>query len=217
MLPVTTHCARLPANLVLAKHLLSKVVHHDLGLVTNGLAVALDIAAQFLAGLLHIEFGIAFDGLGHAVVAFHRRVVLEHVEDEAFLNRLLHGVAVEWPMLDVVTDLEGDAENLQRLVLGCGREGKIAGVGQQFARFDDPVDLVLGGLVFVPFAVFRQRPVHGGGGTPALTRVRLVNDDREFLAAMGITDCIQHERKRLHCRNDDLLALLDEVGELLGL
>ena len=96
------HGPRLAADLVLADHLFEEVVHHDLGLVADGLAVALHVAAQLLAGLLHVELGIALDGLGQAVVALHRRVVFQHVEDEAFLNRLLHRVAVEGAVLHLV-------------------------------------------------------------------------------------------------------------------
>jgi hypothetical protein len=59
--------------------------------------------AAFLARLLDVELGVAFDRLGQPVVALDRRVVLQHVEDEAFLDRLLHRVAVEGPVLDLAS------------------------------------------------------------------------------------------------------------------
>ena len=201
------HRPRLTADLVLADHLFQEVIHHDLGLVADGLAMALHIAAQFLARLLHVELRVAFDGLGKPVIAFHRRVVLEHVEDEALLNRLLHGVAVKRAVLHLVARLVGDAENFQRLVLRRGGEGEVAGIGQQLSGFDDAVDLVLGGFVLLLRTVFGQRHAHRGGGAPALAGVRLVNDDGELLAPMLLADAVEHKGKGLHGGDDDLLAV----------
>jgi hypothetical protein len=53
------HRPRLAADLVLADHLFEEVIDHDLRLVADGLAVALDIDAQFLARLLDVVLGIA--------------------------------------------------------------------------------------------------------------------------------------------------------------
>ncbi len=63
------------------------------------MVVALDVATQLLLRALRIELRIAFDLLDQLVVALDRRVVLEHVEDEAFLDRLLHRVAVKGAVL----------------------------------------------------------------------------------------------------------------------
>ena len=62
----------------------------------------LDVAAQLLLGPLRVELGVVFDCLDQLVVAVDRRVVLQHVQDEALLDGLLHGVAVEGPVLDLV-------------------------------------------------------------------------------------------------------------------
>ena len=95
------HGPRLAADLVQRDHLLVEVVHHDLGLEPDGMVVALHIAAQLLLRLLGVELRVALDLLDQPVVAVDRRVVLEHVEDEALLDRLLHRVAVEGPVLDL--------------------------------------------------------------------------------------------------------------------
>ena len=95
------HRPRLPADLVQRQHLLVEVVHHDLGLEPDGVVVALDVAAQLLLRPLGVELRVALDRLDQLVVAVDRRVVLEHVQDEALLDRLLHRVAVEGAVLDL--------------------------------------------------------------------------------------------------------------------
>ena len=89
------HRPRLAADLVQAEHLLVEVVDHDLGLEPDRVVVALDVAAQLLLRALGVELGVALDLLDELVVALDRRVVLEHVQDEALLDGLLHRVAVE--------------------------------------------------------------------------------------------------------------------------
>ena len=94
------HRPRLAADLVLGQHLLVEVVHHDLGLEADRVVVALDVAPQLLLRLVDVELRVVLDRFGELVVAHHRRVVRQHVQDEALLDRLLHGVAVEGAMLD---------------------------------------------------------------------------------------------------------------------
>ena len=75
----------------------------------------------------------------------------QHVQDEALLDRLLHGVAVEGVAPDraVRPGLRVRlAEDFQRLVLRRRGEGEVARVGEQPARLHQPVDPVLEGLVF---------------------------------------------------------------------
>ncbi len=95
------HGPRLAADLAGRQHLLVEVVDHDLGLEPDGVVVALDVAAQLLLGLLGVELRVVLGLLDQLVVAVHRRVALEHIEDEAFLDRLLHRVAVEGPVLNL--------------------------------------------------------------------------------------------------------------------
>ena len=60
------------------------------------------------------------------VVRLVGRVVLEHIEDEAFLDGLPHAVEMERLGFAVRSR---PAENLQRLVLRRGREGEEADIG----------------------------------------------------------------------------------------
>src|SRR5690606_39288356 len=64
------------------------VVDDDLRLAGDGGGVGLDVVAELLAGLADIELRVVVDGLDEAVIALDGRVVLEDVEDEAFLDRL---------------------------------------------------------------------------------------------------------------------------------
>jgi hypothetical protein len=139
----------------------------------------------------------------------------EHVQNEALLDRLLHGVTVEGPVLHRAVRLRfGRAENLQRLVLGRGGEGEVTRVGQQLLGFHQPVDLVLQRLVLLLRARGCQRARHRRRRPSALTRMRLVNDDRKPPPAMFIPDFIQDERKLLHRGDNDLLAFGDELPQV---
>ena len=104
--------------------------------------------------------------------------MLQHIEDEALLDRLLHGVAVEGPAL-AGSPSDRLAEDLQRLVLRGGGEGEVAGVGQELARFHDAVDLVLECLVVFVRCSASTAPCDRRRGAPALAGVRLVDDDGE--------------------------------------
>ena len=120
--------------------------------------MALDEAPQLLLRLLDIELRVVLYRLGEPVVAGHRRVVRQHVQDEALLDRLLHGVAVKGVMPDGAVGLRvGRAEDLQRLVLRGGGEREVAGVRQQLARLHHAVDLILVGLVLAFLADCPER------------------------------------------------------------
>ena len=94
------HRPRPAPYLLQAGYLLMEVVDHDLGLEADGVVVVLDIAAQLFSGALHVELRVAHHRLDQPVVAVDRRVVGQHVDDEALLDRLLHRVDVEGPMPD---------------------------------------------------------------------------------------------------------------------
>ena len=72
---------------------------------------------------------------------------------------------------------------------------------------------VLGRLVVVGGHA-RERLTHRPGGLAALTRVRLVDDDREVAAGVRRPDVVEHERELLDGRDDDLLAVLDEPAKV---
>lgn len=137
-----------------------KVVDHDLGLQPDGVVVALDVLAELLLGLLRVELRIAFDRLDQLVVTGDRRVALQHVEDEAFLDGMLHRVAVEGVVLGLAALFVRLPENFQRLVLRCGRESEVAGVRQHLLRLHHAVDLSPKRLVLFLLAGFRQGHVH---------------------------------------------------------
>ena len=190
------HRPRLATDLVLGQHLLVEVVHHDLGLEADRVVVALDVPAQLLLRLVHVELRVVLDRLGELVVAHHRRVVRQHVQDEALLDRLLHGVAVEGAMLDRAVRLRLRlAENFQGLVLGRGGEGEVARVGEQLARLHQAVDLVLEGLLLPLRTGLGERLRHRRAGASALAGMGLVDDDGEAPPALLVADLIEDERE----------------------
>ena len=194
------HCPGPAAYLPESRHLLVKVVHHDLGLEPDGVVVALNVAPQLLLGLARVELGVRLDGLHQPVVAVHGGVRPEHVQDEPLLDSLLHGVAVEGEMPDLAVALrERVAEHLQRLVLRGGGEGEVAGVRKELAPLHDAVDAVLEGLLFVRLGpALPEHPGDRGRRAPALAGVRLVNDDCEAPVPVRRPDFVEDERELLH-------------------
>ena len=153
------HRPRLSVDLALGDHLVVEVVDHDLGLEADRVLVPLDVAPELLAGLPDIELRIALHRFGELVVALDRRVVLEHVQDEPLLDRLLHAVVVERKMPDRAVALRiRITENLQRLVLRRGREGVVAGVGEQLARLHQALEPLIVGLVLAHLVRLAARP-----------------------------------------------------------
>ena len=122
------HCTRLTAYLLQTGQLLMEVVHHDLRLEADRVLVVLHVAAQLLAGATYVELRVSLDRFDQPVVAVDRRVVRQHVNDEALLDRLLHRVGMERQVLSVAALLNRRAKDLQRLVLRRGGEGEVAGV-----------------------------------------------------------------------------------------
>src|SRR5207249_1578054 len=92
------HRPRLTADLVKTDHLLMKVIDHDLGLLTDRMLVAFDVATKLLSGLLDVKLRITWNCLHQTIIAIDWRVILQHVDDEALFNRLLHRIAMEWSM-----------------------------------------------------------------------------------------------------------------------
>ena len=214
------HRPRLAVDLVLGHHLLVEMVDHDLGLEADRVLVSLDVAPELLAGLLDVELGVALHRLGELVVAVDRRVVLEHVQDEALLDRLLHAVVVERKMPDRAVALRiRFAEDLQRLVLRRGREGVVAGVGEKLARLHQAFEPFVVRLVLACLVRLAEHSRDRRTGLAPLARVRLVDDHREGAPAMRVADLLTDEGELLDRRDDDLLALLDEpaqVARMLG-
>jgi len=121
---------------------------------------------------------------------------------------------MEWPVLGLARLGVRLPEELKRLVLRRRRERVVARVRQHLARLDDAVDGVLGRLVLVPRTALSERHAYLGGRLPALAGVRLVNNDRELVAAVLVADLLVDEREHLDRRDDDLLAALDRAAQV---
>src|SRR6266851_4999603 len=61
-----------------------------------------------------------------------------------------------------------------------------------------------------------ERLAHGRRGLTALARMRLVDNDGEGPATLGF-DLLEDEGELLHRRDDDLLALFDELAQVAGM
>ena len=151
------------------------------------------------------------------------RVVLQHVEDELFLNRLAHGVHMKRRGKGVgrrlTPGIRAGAKQLQRLVLGRGRErdkGDAALVGAcGHLRGQDVL-----GADFAAVAQFlqflgRQHRLELAGGLAGLRAVRLVGNDGKTLALRSrqLAHGFQGEREGLDGADDDLLAAVECFGQ----
>ena len=97
----------------------------DLGLLGDVRRVQVDEAGQRRGRLALVQIGVVGDLLGQLEEAAVGRVALEHIEDEALLDGLAHGVQVVGGWLSVRPLVP---EHLQRLELGRRRERKEAHV-----------------------------------------------------------------------------------------
>ena len=79
----------------LALHLRGEVLDHDPHLLADRVRVQLDERLEQVLGLLLVVARVVLDLLQQPPVGRVGRVVREHVEDEALLDRLAHAVEVE--------------------------------------------------------------------------------------------------------------------------
>src|SRR5207247_7899880 len=213
------HRPRLAPKLAKPDHLFVEVIDHDLGFEPDRVLVALNVPPELFPRPFHVELGVPRDRLDELVVALYRRVVVEHVQDEALLDRLLHGVAVKRSMLDLAAFVISLTKDLERLVLGRGGEGEVARVRQKLLRFHNAVDLVLKCLVVFLCSTCGQRHADGGRCAPVLARVGLVDDNGELSASVLAADLVEDKWEFLHRGDDDLLTTLNEllkVARMLG-
>lgn len=98
----------------------------DLGLLGEVVLVQADEAGDGPPGGRRFVLGVVEDGFLDAPVGRVGDVVGQHVEDEALLDRLAHGVEVERLELPLGV---ARAEQLQGLGLRRGREGEETEVG----------------------------------------------------------------------------------------
>src|SRR6266705_2255507 len=94
--------------------------------------VTLNVLAKLFLCLFGVEFRIGLHSFHKLVIAVDRSVVLENIEDEAFLNRLLHRVAVEWFVLYLAFRIRWQrfTKHLQSLVLRRSGKGEVTGIRQ---------------------------------------------------------------------------------------
>jgi hypothetical protein len=110
------------------------VLDDDLGLLRDVARVQVDEPGQRRGGLLLVQLRVVGDGLGELEEALVGRVALEHVEDEALLDGLAHGVEVKghrlavgvrWPNSSRVLNL-GVAVKAKKLMFACGPRNRAA-------------------------------------------------------------------------------------------
>ena len=111
------HRLRLAGDPVL--YFFLEMVQHHRRLGVDSVRVQIRIGAQQVGGFLAVELRVGFNLLQQREVDLERRVVLQHVKDEAFLDGLPHRVQAE--RREAAAGLRR-AEQLQRLLFRCGRE-----------------------------------------------------------------------------------------------
>ncbi len=204
----------------------AEVLDDDLGLLGQVRWVERHEPGDGPPGLGSLVGGVVGDGLLDPPVGLVGRVVGEHVEDEALLDGLAHGVEVE--RLESAGLLVPGAEHLQGPGLGGGGEGEerevgllapsADGLGQGLldrvdGLGDEPGVLGLGDgqLLLVGRAEGQPQVL---GGLAGLGGVGLVDDDG--VAAVGqLADLVEDEGELLEGGDDDARLLPGQrLGEL---
>ena len=187
--------------------LLQEVVEHDAGLLLDGVRGQIHIGGEQADGFLLFVFVVGGDGLDQLEVTLEGGVILEHVQNEVLFDGLAHGIDVmgdELPVRVLVT------EQLKRLVLGRGGEGKIGDVTLPPAGVDLPDDLVfqiVARLVF-DFGLLQidgESLLEMFGGLSRLAGVGFVDDDGEALA-FELGHAGRDDRELLQGGDDDGFA-----------
>ena len=207
------HSASLATNLMGTDDLVQEVVDDNQGLFLNGLRLALNKGTNLLGSLLLVKFRIRLNGLENLVVTLVRRVVSQHVHNEALLDSLLHGVLVE----GFVTDLAIRAQHrrtkhLQRLVLRCGSEGVVIHIGGHLPAFDDLQDAVFD-ILFLALSIAGDNEVHVGRHRAALGTMGFIDNDSEVQISERTADGVQDELELVDGGNDNFLASLQGLSQ----
>ncbi len=197
-------------------------LNDDLGLGADVLRVELLILLDDLAGSGHGNFRILRGGIGDLKAGLVRHVVLQHVEDETLLDRLMHAVDME-RMEFTAAVLR--AEHFERGILRRGSEREkgqvlMPAVGEHFL---DELVLRIDLILFDAFdlRVFLQRAAQIREGCfqlqcagAGLRGVRLVADDG-VIPAVGFVDLLIDDGKLLQRGDDDARAVVDRVLQIL--
>lgn len=200
-----------------------KGLHDDLGFLPDVLRVELLVFFDDLAGPGSGHLRVLRGGVGDLEAGLVGHVVLQHVQDKALLDGLVHTVDMEGAEGAVLHRL---AEHLQRGIFRRGGEGEegqvlVLAVGQQL-----PDQLVLGVHLLLRHAlrlgVFLQRvpQIRKGrlqllGAGAGLRGVGLIADDGEVPALGGVHLFIDY-RELLQGGDDDPRAVVDGVLQGLG-
>ena len=154
-----------------------EVLDHHLGLLRDVVGMQLEKARERPGGLLPLDLGIVLDGLEQLEIGAIRGVVLEHIEDEHFLDCPSHRVAVG--------RLAVPPEHRERLVLGRRGEREETEVCLP-AAFGHVAEELLhvrhaffGGALpcFFPQPISAQHSLEIGCRLAALGAVGFVHDD----------------------------------------
>lgn len=198
-------------------------LHNDFGFLPDVLRVELLVLLDDLAGSGGGHLRVLRGGVGDLETGLVGHVVLQHVQDKALLDGLVHTVDMEGAEGAV---LHGLAEHLQRRVLRRGGEGEegqvlVLAVGQQL-----PDQLVLGVHLLLRHALrlsvflqcvpqIRQGRLQLLGAGAGLRGVGFVADDGE-VPALGSVHLFIDDRELLQGRDDDPCAVVDSVLQGLG-
>jgi len=119
------HRTRLSTDLSLGNNLLMEVADHHIRFFGDGKRLALHKGTQLFLRLLLVKQRIIFHRLFQPIESVDRRIVFQHIQNKAFLNRLLHGVYVERAMFNLTGIHICITEGFQRLILRRSGKGKV--------------------------------------------------------------------------------------------
>ena len=121
------HSTRFTIQLFLGDNLFMKMIYHHRGLLGNNVRIPFDKGAQFLLSPLLVKHGVVFHLFGNLIPTVDGHVILQHIQDEAFLNGLFHGIDMEGPVFDLAVFFIRRAKHLFRLVFRRSRKGEVTG------------------------------------------------------------------------------------------
>ena len=207
------HGARLAAQFLPGNNLFVEMIDHHRRFLGNDIGIPFDKGAQFLLSPLLVKHGIVFHLFGNLIPTVDGHVILQHIQDEAFLNGLFHSIDMEGPVFNFAVFFIRRAKYLFRFIFWGGRKGKIAGRFYQFPSLYHGVDFVF----IIQFAV-RSHPgkgqIHTGCVPPALSRMGFVDDDSKGMVHVFLADFLGNIRELLDCRHNDPFAILDSLFQV---
>ena len=169
------HCSRFSADLTLCNYFTMEVLHHNGGFLMDRIAIGFHIIPENCLGTLFIEFWVILNSFRQLIIALYRGVILQNIQNEAFLDGLLHGVnIVRRRLVGPIRLRNFFPEHLQSFILWRCREGKIARILYHLTAFDDRIDLIFK-VVFVIINTARKNHVHFCGQASVLAGMRLIN------------------------------------------